>query len=93
MSEELFEIPEALSPRLAWIKENNVLTHYASHLEDFDDPWTAIIPMEDHVGTLPQIMAEWCRVYDDANEIGYGATEDDAIVDLAKKLNLKLWNE
>ena len=53
----------------------------------------AIIPMDGHKGSVGDIIAEYCRLYDDANAIGYGKTETDAIVDLAKSLNLRLWNE
>ena len=43
--------------------------------------------------TVAEAMAIECTVYDDANRIGYGKTEIDACVDLAKRMGLKLWNE
>lgn len=49
--------------------------------------------MEGHTGGIGEIMAEWCVLYDEMGQIGYGATADEAIVDLAAKNNLKLWNE
>lgn len=91
MTDELFQIDETLSPRLKWIAKNGILTHHADHLDE--DPWMAIQPFEGHKGNVGEIMAEWCGLYEECNAIGYGDTEDEAIVALAKKLNLKLWNE
>jgi len=88
---ELFDIPETLSPRLAWIKEHGVLTHHAPHCEEA--PWIALIPMDGHTGNIGEIMAEWCGLYDEQGLIGYGMTMDEAIVSMAKATGLKLWNE
>lgn len=69
------------SPRLAWIKKHKIQTHLAKHMADAgeDDPWSAWIG-----DAIPP---------DNPDELGYGNTEDDAILDLAKGCNLKLWNE
>jgi hypothetical protein len=92
MNDELFTIPETLSPRLLWIAANCILTHHAPHCPEA--PWIAIQPFDGDRGKeVGEIMAESCRLYDDADAIGYGQTEDEAIVSLAKKLNLRLWNE
>jgi hypothetical protein len=78
---ELFDIPETLSPRLRWIREHKVRTHHAPWCED--EPWSAWTPANESPEGLPM----------DPEACGYCMTEDEAIVELAKKLNLKLWNE
>jgi hypothetical protein len=88
---ELFDIPESKSPRLQWIEDMGILTHRAPHMPE---PWMAIQPLEEDKGKgIPTIMSESCRIYDDANLVGYGQTEDEAITNLAKNLGLRLWNE
>lgn len=81
------------SPRVRWIKDHRFATHHAPHMEN---PWMAVRLTEDHVKrglTVGEAMAEECRLYDEAGQIAEADTEEDAIVELAKKLNLKLWNE
>jgi hypothetical protein len=69
MTDELFQIPETLSPRLRWMREHDIRIH-----RDSEEPH------EFTAWTLPDVS-------------GYGATEDEALADLARKLNVKLWNE
>lgn len=89
---ELFQLPPSLSPRLSWIAAQGILTHHAPHCPEA--PWMALQPFKEDTGKdIGTIMAESCRTYDDADALGYGQTEDEAIVDLAKKQGLKLWNE
>lgn len=87
---ELFPIEETLSPRLKWMKDKGVLTH---HNSDCEPPWLAIQKMPGHQGTIGEIMAQWCRLYDDHGYSGYGETEDEAIADLARNRKILLWNE
>lgn len=88
---ELFNIEPTLSPRLRWIADNDILTHHAPHCEEA--PWMAVQPFDEDKGKdIGNIMAESCRLYDDADALGYGMTQDEAIVNLARKLNLRLWN-
>lgn len=73
----LFDMPEQLSPRLAWMREHGIriATDRRDAWGDNPDkvwPFHAFVPFR----------AE-----------AFGDTEDEAIVDLAKQLNLKLWNE
>jgi hypothetical protein len=92
-NDELFPVEAVAmdSPRLAWMKRNNILTHFSSGMPD---PWLAIAAMPEDVGkNIGQIMAESCRLYDEANLCGYGATEEEAIVDLAEKNMWAIWNE
>ena len=74
---ELFNIPETKSPRLLWLDKNKVRAYKAEY---------------DHAGpTEPNEL--WRARMTGSIAEGKGATMDDAIVDLAKKLKLKLWNE
>lgn len=77
---ELFDIPEQLSPRLAWMKEHDVHTYRSPCMEDGDEPWSAWI------GDFKTTVA-----HNDDYETG--ETEDEALVKLCKRNNLKLWNE
>jgi len=75
------------SPRLKEIKEHDIQTHHAPHMED--DPWLAIPmnaaravlegydPTDDESGSVPGIMAGYCRLLDDAGMTFLGATERD----------------
>jgi hypothetical protein len=85
MTDNLFDIPETPSPRLKWIAEKQVRTHHHAQSEP---AWSAWLPSQDFGPT-------WSGCYDPAQEddVGHGDTEDEAIVELARKLNLKLWNE
>ena len=48
--------------------------------------------LTDHLGTHAEAYQAWVNG-SPQGATGYGDTEDEAIVALAKKLNLKLWNE
>ena len=91
MSDELFEIPVQLSPRLRWIEKHGFLTHFCDDPDQH--PWMAIIPMDGHTGSIGEIMEEWCGLYDEMDLIGWGDTEREAINDCAVKNKIKLWNE
>jgi hypothetical protein len=91
---ELFDIQETLSPKMQWIaklKTDGMLTHNADHIDE--NPWMAIIPFDDHKGTIGEVMAKWCGLYEEMDLIGYGQTEPDAMIDCACKNKLRLWNE
>ena len=74
---ELFKIPETLSPRLQWMRDHDVKT--------IPDAWDSFYERER--------WAAYTGTIADMPELYYGDTEDEAIVDLAKKNNLKLCNE
>lgn len=84
MSDQLFNVPESLSPRLAWLKKHGVRLHH-NPSEFPDDPWCVWLPENEQVET-PGIPAR-------EDLCGFGATEEDALCELAKIHNLKLWNE
>jgi hypothetical protein len=84
---DLFKAPKQLSPRLLWFKNHNVKTH-----EWLNDPkdertfshlgfgnWVA------YVGRMPN--------HEDEGIYAEGATEDEALVNLARGMKWKLWNE
>ncbi len=88
----LFEMPIVLSPRLRWIAANNILTHHAPHCPEA--PWMAVQPFdEDNGKTIGECMCDNGANYEAYQRCGYGHTEDDAIVQLCRKLNIRLWNE
>lgn len=77
---DLFNIPPTLSPRLAWIKKHGVTIHCSKLLTDDDlEKYAAYIGDE----------TEAIR----SGRVGFGQTEDEALVDLAKLLGVPLWNE
>lgn len=53
MNDNLFDVPEQLSPRLIWLKKQNVTTHYAPQCEE---PWCAF------VGTMDDLSRECVRI-------------------------------
>lgn len=80
MSKNLFEIPVCESPRLKWLKKHNVKTWRTESDETSNKPWLAWAQDED--GDVPH----------DGNA-SFGATEHDALVNLAMMLGWRLWNE
>lgn len=87
-------LPESKSPRLLWMERHGFLTHHAPHMDDEDDRWMAIIPsLEDRGKEIGEIMESGCRYYEEYVGIGYGKTEEDAMIALCEKKGIKLWNE
>jgi hypothetical protein len=86
MSDQLFEVPEQLSPRRKWMLAHNVTTVYSAELEDIDDPWCAF------VGGMDELSTHGLRMEEDGR-LKYGQTENEAICELAKQQGWKLWNE
>jgi hypothetical protein len=88
MSDNLFDIPETLSPRLAWMYKYQVRTHEGPG-EYAEFRWTAWLPSDDFDGTATAYdpKSEW------EGRIGYGPSEIDAIICLARVRKIKLWNE
>ena len=76
---ELFEIPETKSPRLLWLARHRIHTFQTQMLSDKEQPWSA------WSGDFQEALDDDCY--------GVGATEDDAIVNWAKGMRVKLWNE
>lgn len=87
---ELFEIPQVLSPRLAWMKKNNLTSRHDERIEIGSEdeisgktlyPWLVCDKAED----LAILLCE--------GRVGFGNTEDEAITAWAKANGVKLWNE
>jgi len=76
--DELFSIPPCDSPRLAWMKKHGV----------------TIGPNNNFVATdSDDFRYGYSLIAECSLGAGYGNTDDEAIVDLAKRSGLKLWNE
>jgi len=89
VNDELFP-PSAvasLSPRLRWLRKHDVHTHYTP---DFDQVTLAECP-ETGRDCYPWIA--WLPDKEKPGEFGCGYTYEDALVDLAKRHGLALWNE
>lgn len=82
MKEQLFDLPESLSPKLAWLRAHGLVTSYHSEYEEGGEspetgeeiyPWTCAryAPPQDR--SISQGI------------IGVGRTEDDSIVDYCKR--------
>jgi len=90
----LFDLPEQKSPRLLWVERLGFLTHHTPELSAEEGPWIAILPEEDDKGKdIGEIMSESCRLYDEVFGMGYGTTEEAAILELCRKKSIPLWNE
>jgi hypothetical protein len=83
MTEELFEVPESLSPRLKWMRNHEVRTRFAEHLQL---PWCAWTDNDD----------DWDQpggMLNDPEACGLGTTEIEAVEDLARALGVVNWED
>lgn len=85
---DLFPIEETLSPRLKWIRNHQI---------EIVDSGLDHEPGDECEITGNRLYRFWAlqggkQTKTEISEAG-GDTEDEAIVSLAKKMNLKLWNE
>jgi len=82
----LFNLPETLSPRLAWIQKHGIKTDWNDDAND----WVAVLPPKGEEGkTVGELFADHGEYLPQA----YGDTENEAIGGLAQLVGLKLWNE
>ena len=84
----LFDIPESPSPRLQWLRKHQI---------DIIDSGIELEPGEECYITGKRLYRYWAfqggkQTKTEIAEAG-GDTEDEAIVNLAKKLSIPLWNE
>jgi len=86
MTDTLFDLPESPSPRLQWLRKHKI---------DIVDSGLDHEPGDECEITGNRLYRFWAQVgeWPDAHEEAGGDTEDEAILNLARKLNLKLWNE
>jgi hypothetical protein len=88
MTDTLFDIPESPSPRLQWLRDHQI---------DIIDNGIDYKPGDCCEIFGNRLFRYWAlqggkQTKTELSEAG-GDTEDEAIVNLARKLNLKLWNE
>ena len=88
MTDTLFDIPESPSPRLKWMRDNQIrIIHNGDVSPGDEDEWgnrlSPFCATKSKPGNL--VFAD--------HVTGWGDTEDEAIVELAKKLSIPLWNE
>ena len=82
---ELFEVPVSLSPRLRWMKLNDVRTHESKWAREL--PWCAWLPSNDTEGNFSRpipLRPDMC---------GYGKTEQEAVEELADVLGVINWQD
>lgn len=84
MTDLLFDIPTGESPRLKWMKRHGVKTEGPPPTGD--PIWIAWLSSQGE---------DWNDVLGKFGDgaFGFGMNEDDAICDLAKGKEIKLWNE
>ena len=71
----------------AFKKRHHILTHCASHQDD--TRWLAVLPFTGEEGRdIFELMADKCRLYDEAGHTGYGRGELSAVRDLCKNAGL-----
>ena len=97
MSTELFPIESVTleSPRLRWMKKHGIITMSFPTEACFGEFDKCIAGKAEGV-TGKDNIAQWFCDETGRNgdtQIGMGATEDEAITELAQKWELKLWNE
>ena len=88
----LFDLPVTLSPRLQWMQRHFINVDHSPHCPEV--PYMAVLPMEQHrFMELPTIMAEAWRLYEEEGRIGYGMTEQEALIDLIANSGIPHWNQ
>lgn len=91
--ENLFDVPETLSPRLAWLKKHEIKTLHRDDLSDEAGRWEAYVG--EYQFAIDETFADRESGFypDESPFLAWGETEDDAILELAKNNGWKLWNE
>lgn len=89
MSEFLFNVKETLSPRLAWMRKHGIKLHATP---------PELVGQEDELEGEIAAFYAYVGEQDDfanvvANKIASGATDNEALLNLAAKLKIKHWNE
>lgn len=86
----LFEFP-ATAPSLRtkltiFKKKHGIQTHRAKHLRREEEPWLALIPFDDDRGKdIGQIMADSCRLYEEAGYCALATGELTAVRKLCRQ--------
>jgi hypothetical protein len=70
-------------------RQHGILTYHSTHMQAEELPWLALAPMpEDYGRDIQDIMADHCRIYDEAGMIAHGKTKGEAVVKLANQLQI-----
>lgn len=88
------DIPEVLSPRLAWMRQHGIITMSFEEHERFGewDRWIAgVAPGVSGKGAIGQWFCDETGRNGETT-IGVGETEDAAIIDLCEKHELVHWS-
>lgn len=84
MSDLFPDLAEHKSPRLLWMEENGISMVFSDGLSREEKPWSAIRGKMD---SLDEIAARELE-----GNVGYGETEEQALLDLIAQGNVKHWN-
>ncbi len=89
MSDELFSVPVQKSPKLRWMERHRIKVKHFQDVEPGDED-----EFENEVYPYVARKADF-EMYDLVPDswLGVGNTEDEALVDYARKRGLLLWNE
>lgn len=88
------DLPETLSPKLAWKRKHGVVTLYFDEMHRFgdDDKWAAgLAPGVSGKDAVAQFLCDECGKNGDMTT-GWGSTEEAAMEDLCLKHDLKHWS-
>lgn len=91
MTDELFSVPEVLSPRLAWLRKHGIITHHyvvegcdSTWFAGFQEWWPELKGVNFFAAETAHHGDSRCVERDN---------EQEALADLARYYELKLWNE
>jgi hypothetical protein len=82
---ELFPTQESLSPKLKWMKEHGIATHYCAN--PYDDEWE---PWSAFQGTWEQIEKEIVAMDDDGRFVT-AMSEEEALWKLSQNLKIPFY--
>ena len=92
-NDALFPMVETLSPRLAWMKKNGIVTlKHVYHDTQTVTEWFA--GLRDWWGDLdPEVFFMNETAHNGDSRMGVGYSEEDAVFELCQKTYIRLWNE
>jgi hypothetical protein len=85
MSDDLFQIEETLSPRLAWMKRHGIKTSHVPVSSDTEDELSGeeVLPWMAYTGVA----------YSLSPKHAFGETEEGALINLAIRFHIPHWND
>ncbi len=89
----LFDVPESLSPRLAWMRKHGIQTLKRDDLPCEAGRWEAYVG-DYEAAVTKTINDSDARFYpDESPHLAWGQTEEEAVMELAQNNEWPLWNE